>query len=77
MSLADDRPPAREAGPELIVLQKFEEFAPWLLAHTGRWPKNVRFTLAQRVEQAVDRIREPCRIGIRGNCQAAAHEGVL
>lgn len=50
MTVPDDRPPAREAGPELLVLQRFEEFVPWLLAHTARWPKSVRFTLAQRVE---------------------------
>jgi hypothetical protein len=50
MSTPLDRPPAREAGPELLVLQEWEEFIGWLIAHTGRWPKSVRFTLAQRVE---------------------------
>jgi len=45
-----DRPPAREAGPELLVLQRWEEFCGWLLAHTGRWPKSSRFTLCQRVQ---------------------------
>ena len=45
-----DRPQARQAGPDLLVLQKWEEFCAWLLAHTGRWPKSARFTFAQRVE---------------------------
>ncbi len=45
-----DRPPAREAGPELVVLQRWEEFTGWLLAHTGRWPKSARFTLCQRIQ---------------------------
>lgn len=40
----------REAGPELVVLQKWEAFTGWLLGHTGRWPKSARFTLTQRVE---------------------------
>lgn len=50
MSTPVDRPAAREAGPELLVLQRWEEFLPRLLHHTGHWPKSVRFTLAQRVE---------------------------
>jgi hypothetical protein len=45
-----DRPPAREAGPELLVLQKWEAFCGWLLPHTNRWPKSLRFTLTQRVQ---------------------------
>ena len=45
-----DRPPAREAGPELLVLQKWEETTRWLLDHTNRWPKSARFTLAQRLQ---------------------------
>ncbi len=50
-----DRPPAREAGPDLLVLQKWEEFTGWLLEHTNRWPKSARFTLTQRVQnQALD-----------------------
>jgi hypothetical protein len=50
MSYLSDRPPAREAGPELLVLQRWEEFTGWLLAHTARWPKSARFTLCQRVQ---------------------------
>ena len=44
------RPPARQAGPELLVLAKWEEFTSWLLERTAKWPKNVRFTLTQRIE---------------------------
>jgi len=46
----DSRPPARTAGPELLVLQRWEESAGFLLAHTERWPKSARFTLAQRIQ---------------------------
>ena len=42
--------PSRQAGPELLVLARWEEFTGWLLAHTGRWPKTARFTLTQRVQ---------------------------
>jgi len=45
-----ERPGPREAGPELLVLSKWEEFADWLLDVTARWPKNTRFTLTQRIE---------------------------
>lgn len=45
------RPPAREAGPELLVLARWEEFSGWLLQHTGRWPRTVRFTLCRRVQE--------------------------
>lgn len=44
------RPPAREAGPELLVLQKWEEFTAWLLERSAKWPKCTRFTLTQRIE---------------------------
>jgi len=44
------RPEAREAGPELLVLSKWETFSAWLFEHSGRWPKSARFTLAQRVQ---------------------------
>ena len=50
MTIPLDRPPAAEAGPELIVLQKWEAFASWFLNHTTRWPKAARFTLTQRLE---------------------------
>lgn len=45
-----DRPRPRFAGPELLVLAHWETFVPWLLEHCGRWPRSVRFTLAQRLE---------------------------
>ena len=50
MTIPLDRPPAAEAGPELLVPQKWETFAAWLLNHTARWPKAARFTLTQRLE---------------------------
>ncbi len=50
MSIPLSRPPAREAGPELLILARWEEFTSWFLDHTGRWPKSARFTLTQRVE---------------------------
>ncbi len=50
MSTPIGRPPAAEAGPELLVLQKWEAFTGWLLNHTGKWPKAARFTLTQRLE---------------------------
>ncbi|MHC4955544.1 MAG: diversity-generating retroelement protein Avd [Planctomycetota bacterium] len=43
----------RDAGPELLVLAKWEELTGWLLDHTNRWPKSVRFTLSQRVQNHV------------------------
>jgi hypothetical protein len=45
-----NRPAAREAGPELLVLAKWEEFTGWLLQHTARWPKSARFSLVRRVD---------------------------
>ncbi len=45
-----DRPRAKAAPPDLLLLQKWEEFAGWFLARTARFPKCVRFTLTQRLE---------------------------
>ncbi|MEO6593887.1 MAG: four helix bundle protein [Planctomycetota bacterium] len=50
MSTPIDRPAAAAAPAELLVLQKWEAFTAWLLNHTGRWPKQARFTLTQRLE---------------------------
>jgi len=50
VSLPLDRPPAAAAGPELLVLQKWEAFVAWFFNHTARWPKAARFTLTQRLE---------------------------
>lgn len=44
------RRPARVAGPELLALAKWEDFTGWLVARTAQWPKALRFTLTQRVE---------------------------
>lgn len=40
-----NRPAAREAGHELLILAKWEEFTGWLLEHTAKWPKSARFGL--------------------------------
>lgn len=45
-----DRPAAARAGPELRVLSLWEDFLAWFLHHTARWPKSVRFTLTQRLQ---------------------------
>lgn len=50
MTIPLDRPQAVEAGPELLILQKWEAFTAWFLNHTARWPKAARFTLTQRLE---------------------------
>lgn len=50
MTVPTSRPPAREAGPELVVLAHWETFVGWLLDHCGRWPRSVRFSLTLRLE---------------------------
>jgi hypothetical protein len=44
------RPSARQAGPDLLALSKWEETAGWLIEHTAKWPKSVRFSLVQKVD---------------------------
>jgi len=50
VSGAPERKPAREAGPELLCLQKWEDTAGWLVEHTAKWPKSARFSFVQRVD---------------------------
>lgn len=50
MSAPSMRPPAREAGPELLCLQKWEDTAGWLVEHTAKWPKSARFSFVQKVD---------------------------
>lgn len=50
MSSPARRPAAREAGPELLALQKWEDTAGWLIEHTAKWPKSARFTFVQKVD---------------------------
>lgn len=45
-----ERPTAKEAPAELLVLQKWEAFTDWFLSCTARFPKCVRFTVTQRLE---------------------------
>lgn len=59
MSVPDSRPAARSAPPELEVLRHAEETTGWLLQRTQRWPKSVRHTLTQRIEQrALDLVED-------------------
>ena len=58
MSLPSTRPPAREAGPELLCLQKWEDTAGWLIEHTAKWPKSARFSFVQKVDNHVLAILE-------------------
>lgn len=44
------RPAAKKAPDELLVLARWEEFTAWLLERSAKWPKCVRFTLTQRIE---------------------------
>lgn len=53
MSDSTQRPAAREAGPELLLLQKWEDTAGWLIEHTAKWPKSARFTFVQKVDNHV------------------------
>jgi hypothetical protein len=50
VSLPTTRPSAREAGPELLCLQKWEDTAGWLIEHTAKWPKSARFSFVQKVD---------------------------
>lgn len=50
MSAPAQRPAPREAGPELLALQKWEDTAGWLLEHTAKWPKSARFSFVQKVD---------------------------
>lgn len=48
----------RQAAPELLILQRWEELTAWLLEHTARWPKSHRHTFAQRVQNLALDITE-------------------
>lgn len=58
MSLPTTRPSAREAGPELLCLQKWEDTAGWLIQHTAKWPKSARFSFVQKVDNQALAILE-------------------
>jgi hypothetical protein len=46
------------AAPELMLLDRWEAFVDWLLAHTARFPKSLRFTITQRIENHVLDVTE-------------------
>ncbi|MFT7618234.1 MAG: hypothetical protein ACI97A_001875 [Planctomycetota bacterium] len=53
MNQPHQRQPAKPATKELLCLQKWEEMADWFLETSSRWPKSVRFTLTQRLQNHV------------------------
>lgn len=46
------RPGPRPAGTEFLLLAEWERSVVWLFEHTEKWPRNVRASLTQRVENA-------------------------
>lgn len=38
---------------EMLVIKKGYDFAKWLLAHTGKFPKSSRFSVAAKLENAI------------------------
>jgi len=49
VTIPSDRPPPKRAGPDLLVLAKFEEFTGWLLDRTAKWPKSARYTWGHHI----------------------------
>lgn len=52
------RPPAREAAGEFLLLAEWECAVVWLLQHTEKWPRNVRASLTQRLENTAFELLE-------------------
>ena len=46
------------AGTEFAVLQRRFDFTKWLLEHTQRFPKSLRFSLAVRIENRMLAVLE-------------------
>jgi hypothetical protein len=53
MNVPSPRPEPRRAGDELLVLQRAEALAAFVLQRTARWPKPMRHTLTRRLEDHV------------------------
>ena len=53
----------RQAGPELLVLAKWEEYTGWFFDHTAKWPKSARFALTQRLQTFVPPGKEVAVLG--------------
>jgi len=41
------------AYEEMLIQKKAFDFSKWLLAHTGKFPKNYRFSVAVQIEKAL------------------------
>jgi hypothetical protein len=72
VSTPSTRPPAREAGPELLCLQKWEDTAGWLIEHTAKWPKSARFSFVQKVDNQTQGGLRARRCGSNVDAFAAA-----
>ena len=69
-----DRPKAAIAGPDLKVLTLWEDFLAWFLHHTARWPKSVRFTVTQRLQNLALQVLEDL---VQARYQRRGRLGVL
>jgi len=45
--------PAPKATPELTVITKTYDFILWSCHHTGKFPRNHRFVLGERIERSL------------------------
>ena len=61
-------------APELLVLQRWEDFTGWLLESSGRWPKHARFTLTQRIQNHAVDVAE---LLVQARFEPAARHGLL
>ncbi|MFT7620599.1 MAG: hypothetical protein ACI97A_004256 [Planctomycetota bacterium] len=50
--MAEKRAP-KKAGPDLVVLRHWEEFADWFFARSARFPKLMRMSVTTRAETMV------------------------
>jgi len=45
------------AAQEFLVIKRGYDFSKWLLQHTGKFPKSYRFSIAAKLENAIQRKR--------------------
>lgn len=53
MNVPSQRPEPRRAPDDLLVLQRAEDLATFVLQRSGRWPKSHRHTATRRLEDHV------------------------
>ena len=53
MNTPSPRPQPRRAPDDLLVLQRAEDLAAFVLQRSGRWPKSQRHTTTRRLEDHV------------------------